>query len=169
VAGVALIILGALALGTAMFTTMLSVMVLGVLFAAAACVQFGYAFTSGKLSGFGLHLLLAALYGIAGASMIMYPATGAASVTMLLGFLFVTSGVFRVVASAGIRFPSWGWSAFSGVVTTCLGLYVLNHLAAASFVLLGTILGVDLIFLGINLTALGGTVRRIGQERSAYY
>lgn len=156
-AGIALVLLGMATLGLAAATTLVTVMVLGVFLCVAAVFQAAHAFGSGKVSSFGLHLLLSALYAVAGVSMIANPLVGAASITLLLGYLFVLSGVFRIVGSAAIRFPRWGWSCLSGAITAALGYYVVANLGAVSLFLLGTIFGVDMIVLGLNLIMLGSS------------
>ena len=63
------IVLGVLSLLAAVTSTLLSVFLIGCLLVAACASQASFAFTSGRWSGFGMHLLLAALYGIAGFGM----------------------------------------------------------------------------------------------------
>jgi len=158
--GVAILIVGFLALTSSVATTLMSVIVLGVLCLFAAIFQFVFALTSGKWGGFGLHLLLAVLYGITGIFLVSNPAIGAATLTLFLAFLFITSGIFRVVGSIVMRFSGWGWALLSGVITTVLGIYVVANWAAASLTLLGILLGVDLIFFGAGLMSFGIALRR---------
>lgn len=157
--GVATIVLGFLAIALAFATTMITVMTLGAVIIAAAVFQAVFAFTSGRWAGFGTHLLLAVLYGVVGVYLVANPLGGAIVVTLAMGLLFAISGLFRVVASVAHRFAGWGWALFSGLVSTALGVYVLRYLPGASLFLLGTVLGVDLIFFGVNLTASGIDLR----------
>jgi uncharacterized membrane protein HdeD (DUF308 family) len=163
--GAATIVLGCLAIGMSAASTLLSVLVLGVLCVAGCIFQGVFALTAERWSGFGLHLLMAVLYGITGAYLIVNPLTGAAALTLALGFLFAFSGFFRIAAGAAIDLPGKGWTIFSGVVTAALGVYVLYNAAGLSLFLLGTLLGVDLLLIGIDLTAVGMAMRRNPIER----
>jgi uncharacterized membrane protein HdeD (DUF308 family) len=172
--GIVIMLIGVFALATAMMTTLLSVLFIGLLFVAAAIFQAIFAVTAGRWSGFGLHLLLAVLYGITGVFILGNPAMGMVSLTLFLAFLFVVSGMFRIIASATFRFPYWGLSLASGLITAALGIYVAINLNKASLFLLGTLFGVDLIFFGAYLASFGANLRhleksgRIEQLRSAY-
>lgn len=159
-AGVAILIIGFLALTSAVATTLMSVIVLGILCLFAALFQFVFALTAGRWGGFGLHLLLAVLYAVTGLFLVANPAIAAATLTLFLAFLFVTSGIFRIVGSLVMRFSGWGWALLSGVVTTALGIYVVANWAAASLTLLGVLLGVDLIFFGAGVLSFGVALRR---------
>jgi uncharacterized membrane protein HdeD (DUF308 family) len=152
---VGIAILGGFALAMSVVTTLVSVLFIGGLFSAAAIFQAVFAATSGRWSGFGLHLMLAALYGVAGVFLIVDPAMGARSLTLLLASFFIASGSLRMVGASAARFSKWGWAFFSGLVTIALGIYILANLPAATPVMLGVVLGVDLLFLGTNLAVLG--------------
>lgn len=160
-AGAAMILLGIFALIVAPATTMLSVFFIGTLFILAAVFQFVFAFTGGRWSGFGLHLLLAVMYGLAGIFMLFDPELGAESLTVFLAFLFVVSGMFRIVASAVFKFPFWGLSLFGGLVTVALGGYVVMNLQNISLILLGMLFGIDLIFFGSYLATFGVVLRKM--------
>lgn len=158
--GAATLILGVVALAAASLTTVMSVVVLGCFAILGAIFQSVFAFTSGRWQGFGLHALLAVLYGIVGVYLVANPLAGAVALTVALGFLFAVSGIFRIAASWQARYPAWGWSFFSGAVTAALGVYVLKNVAGASMLLLGTLFGVDMIFFGGGLMGLGSALRR---------
>ena len=44
----------------------------------------------------------------------------------------------------------WGWVAFSGVITALLGLMILAQWPVSGLFVLGTFLGVDLLFTGFS-------------------
>ncbi len=167
--GVAMIILGAFSFVVAMATTLVSVVFLGGLLLLAGVFQFAFAITSGRWSGFGLHLLLAILYGISGLFLILNPLMGAATLTLFLAFIFVTSGLFRILTSISIRYPSWGWVMIGGIVTILLGVYIVLNLPQVSLFLLGTLLGIDLIFFGAHLVAFGVGLRRESTRRPSQF
>lgn len=163
-AGVAMMALGVLALVLADATTLLSVLAIGAMLLVAALFQAAFAFTAGRWQGFGLHLLLAALYGIAGVGILADPWAGAATLTLVIGLLFATSGIFRLVGSLAAPYADRGWTILSGLVTSVLGAWVLMHLPQTSLMLLGTLFGVDMLFFGANLTILGSGLRSVRRE-----
>ena len=82
--------------------------------------------------------------------------TGAAALTLTLlaGVIFLTAGIVRLMAA--FHDPLFRWPlVFSGVVSTALGLIVLFNLFDATYVLLGTLLGVYSIVDGITMMAIG--------------
>src|SRR6478609_9062322 len=90
--------------------TIVSVVTLGVLFLVAAGAQFAAAIMAPTWRGFFLFLLLGALYCGAGVYSVTYPMEAAAGVTVMLVFLFLAGGAFRIAISLVERFPSWGWT-----------------------------------------------------------
>jgi uncharacterized membrane protein HdeD (DUF308 family) len=116
-------------------------------------------------SGFFLYLLSAVLRGFTGYLLIRYPFTGEMSMTLLLASLFVVGGIFRAVGSATLRFPQWGWTTLSGVISVALGVMLLTQLPTASLWFIGLALGVDFIFDGTSLIALGSTLRGVPTGR----
>lgn len=159
-AGVATLLVGVVAVAAAPVTTFFTVGALGFLAVLAAVFQAVYAFTAGQWKGFGLHMLLAVLYGVVGLYMLAYPLAGVVALTVAVGLMFTLSGAFRMAASLQARFPGWGWTLAGGIVTAALGLYVLRELPAISLVLLGTLFGVDMIVLGSSLIGIGAGLRR---------
>lgn len=158
--GIATFVLGVLALVASVATTLVSILFIGSLFIVSSILQAIFAVTSGRWAGFGLHLLLAVLYAITGAFLVMNPAMGAATLTLFLAFFFMTSGLFRIVASLALRFAGWGWALFSGLVATSFGVYIVMNLPEASLILLGVLFAIDLIFYGANLTTFGIILKR---------
>ena len=82
--------------------------------------------------------------------------TGAAALTLTLlaGVIFLTAGIVRLMAAFHdplFRVPL----VLSGVASTILGLVVLFDLFDATYVLLGTLLGVYSIVDGITMMAIG--------------
>lgn len=159
--GVATVFIGVLALMAAAATTMVTIYFIGAVLLLVAIVQMTFALSSGKWVGLGLHLLLAALYGMTGLYLLSFPLMGAASLTLLLSFALMTSGIFRIVSSLMLRFSGWGWAFLGGVVGTCLGVIVSFNLGTSSLVFLGTVMAFDLIFMGTHLMAFGMALRRI--------
>ena len=157
--GVLLLILGIVCVLGEVVTTLISVIVLGWLLLLSGVFALIHAFQTRSWSGFFLYLLSAVLRAFTGFLLIRYPLIGAISLTLLLAFLFIVGGIFRAVGAASLRFPHWGWTGLSGFIALALGIMLLVQLPASSLWFLGLAVGIDLIFEGTGLIALGSALR----------
>lgn len=157
--GVLLIILGFVCVLGEVATTLITVIVLGWLLLISGVMALVHAFRTRSWSGFFLYLLSAMLRAFTGYLLIRYPLIGALSLTLLLASLFIVGGVFRAVGAASLRFPRWGWTAASGIIAVVLGVMLLAQLPASSLWFLGLAVGIDLLFEGSALIALGSALR----------
>jgi uncharacterized membrane protein HdeD (DUF308 family) len=146
--GILLMILGAFCVVKAQTATTFSILVLGWVLAISGVVWLVNSFYALSWHGFFLFLLNAIVRGVTGYLLIRHPDAGAAGVTLLLASLFIVSGLFRAVGAGVIRFPRWGWTVFSGLVSLGFGVYLLAIWPVASAYLIGIVIGVDLIFDG---------------------
>ena len=148
--GIALVILGLLAIFYSTFTTLLSIVVLGfVIFVAGAFIIVDtFSFWWGKWTGFFLHLLMGILYLAAGLMLINSPVMGSISITLLLAILYIIVGFFRIVYSMSMRMPRYGWSLFNGIITLLLGILILAQWPMTGLFIIGLFIGIDLVFCG---------------------
>ena len=158
VLGSILVVIGALALWMSFATTLISVLAAGVLLLIGAVFQTVLAVQSRKGMEILSHALMAVLYAVAGLFLIMNPLMGAISLTSLIGAFFVAGGLVRLGTALYLRYPNWGWAALSGVVTLALGIFTFAYLPEMSFVLIGTLVSIDMIFLGTTLIGYGAAL-----------
>jgi uncharacterized membrane protein HdeD (DUF308 family) len=135
---------------TATFTT---VIVFGWLLMIGGVFALIQAFHMRTWSGFFLYLLSALFRGFTGYLLIRYPLTGAASLTLILAAFFIVGGTFRAIGAGVIRFPRWGWSVFSGIVSAALGTMLIAQMPVSSVWFIGFAIGVDLMVDGSSLIA----------------
>jgi uncharacterized membrane protein HdeD (DUF308 family) len=150
--GVALVILGMLAISFSAFTTLISVIFLGflLLFSGVVVVIDSIQFWRGRGSSFFIEFLMGIFYCLVGLTFIFSPVAGSISLTLLLGGLFVVLGIFRIVYSWSSKLPRSGWIIFSGVITLFLGILILAQWPASGLFIIGLFVGIDLLFLGMN-------------------
>ena len=88
---------------------------------------------------------------------------------MLLAALLIVAGIFRGAGASVIRFPRWGWTVFSGLLSFLLGIYLLATWPAAGTYFIGVVIGVDLIFDGAALVGFAGAIHSLPevQRRAA--
>ena len=169
VVGILLVILGVVCVVKAQTATTFSILALGWVLAISGVAWLVSSFYAFSWHGFFLYLLNAIIRGVTGYLLIRHPDAGAAGVTMLLAALFIVGGLFRGVGASIIRFPRWGWTVFSGLVSFFLGVYLLTTWPTASTYFIGVVIGVDLIFDGAALAGFAGAIHSLPevQRRAA--
>ena len=163
--GAALIALGVVCIIGNVTATLATVLAFGWLLVIGAAIALVQAFRARGSSGFFLFFLTALLRGFTGYVLIRYPYNGEVGFTILLASLFVVGGLFRAVGASAVRFPNWGWTTLSGIISMVLGVWVLSQLPAASQFFIGIVVGVDFTFDGISAIALGAAVRHVPAGR----
>lgn len=159
--GIVLILCGGICVIGSITATWATVVFLGWLLLVTGIFALVQAFQVHTWSGFFLYLLSALLRGFTGYLMIRYPDIGAVSLTLIVASFFVVTGLFRAIGAGMLKFPNWGWSTFSGIITVALGVILLAQLPVSSTWFIGFAVGVDMIFDGAALAALSSAVHRI--------
>jgi len=161
--GVALICFGLMSLIFVGAASVASVYLFGMLLLGSGVAHIANAFGYWKVrwGGFFAGLALGALYGISGILCFTRPVETIVGLTYLLGVLFIMMGIFRVVFHAFNRFPVWGWGVVHGILNLGLGFLILSHWPANSLVVMGILVGIDLLFAGMNAVSTGMSVRRM--------
>lgn len=161
--GILMIVLGAIALVFTPAATLGTVLLLGWLMIVSGIVEFVQAFHVRRWGGALLHLLGGVLGVFVGLLVITHPVAGALVWTMIFAAFFTVLGTFRAIAAVHLRYRSWGWALFDGLVTLALGilLWVQWPVSAAWF--LGLALGVTLLLRGWTAIMFSFAVRRFGE------
>ncbi len=148
--GVILLGLGIAALSVAAFTTLVSVLFLGFLFAAVGIVMI---FNTCKIwwgtwHVFTPNIIMAGLYLVLGVLFIVNPVMASLSITLLLAWIFIFIGALRIFYAVKFKLPRWQWILFNGIVTLALGCLILAEWPASSLFIIGIFVGVDLLLCG---------------------
>jgi uncharacterized membrane protein HdeD (DUF308 family) len=148
--GIALTLLGAMAISASIFTTLISVIFLGIIFTVSGCVMMinTFQYWWHKWKGFSSHLVIALVYLVFGLMLMFTPIPAALSITVLLAVVFIILGFFRIIFSAAFQFPRWGWTFLSGIITLALGIVILAQLPASGLYIIGLFIGIDLFLWG---------------------
>jgi len=160
--GMLLIFLGFLAIGTPFVAGLSLTMALGLILVAAGIIQLVWTFKSPTFQTGVLPFLWGVITLVAGIYTISQPATALAVITLALTTYFFVSGVYEVWLALHIRpRPGWGWTMFGGVVTLILALMIWNRFPTSAAWLVGTLVGIKLIFAGwaiLRIRAVAGAV-----------
>jgi uncharacterized membrane protein HdeD (DUF308 family) len=159
--GIALIIVGMLAIVHPGAAGTAAVTVIGFCLLFAGGLEIASGVWARRWSGFFLHLLCGLLYLFVGAVFIDRPDRALDILTLLLAVFFVAGGLFRVVAAATHRFSGWGWSLVSGAISILLGLMIWKQFPSSSDWVIGTFVGIDLIFNGWSWVMLALGLRNV--------
>jgi uncharacterized membrane protein HdeD (DUF308 family) len=141
--------------------TLTSMLLFGWLLLIGGAVGLLHAVESRGTPYFWLAVVVAALNIAAGVVVIRHPEGSAEALTMFAALLFLTGGVFRLVGSAVVRGPQFGWTLLQGAFGLLLGLLVLFDWPDSSRYVLGVFFSLALLFDGLGLIAIGVGGRRI--------
>lgn len=161
------VILGFIALTFVGLTTWIAVVYLGALFLVSGGAELVVGFQKRKDGHLAAHLFFGVLYMIAGAMIMWNPGENAVFLTTLIAMLLLISGTVGLVGSALERGPSWAWFAFLGAVSIFLGFSILQTPLESSLWLIGTFVGVDMLFKGFTLINLAWAARRSPHSKRA--
>jgi uncharacterized membrane protein HdeD (DUF308 family) len=160
--GILMLISGILAIAMPVASSVGIVIVLGWLILFAAVCHLVFAFQSHSIGGFLWEVLLAVVYGVAGFYMVTHPLLGVVSLTLLLAIFFLVEGVVEIIFYFKIRGTgNAGWVLFDGIVTLILGFFIWRRWPSSSVWVIGTLVGISLIFSGISRIMLSSAVRRV--------
>ena len=140
--------------------TIASVLVVGIAMVTSGFIEIFYGVSMRSWSQFFLWVLLGALYVVGGVAVFANPMLAAGVLTLVLGSGLVASGLLRIFLAFKLpRDASSIMVGLSGVVTLLLGGIIVAQWPISSLWVIGTFLGVDLIFAGAAWIGVGLTAR----------
>lgn len=147
--------LGVIALVLVVSATLVSVFVIALFMVVAGGAEIVMGFNARNWCRFVLWIFGGIAYIVVGAFALAQPLMAAAVFTLVLGAGMVAMGVIRIYVAShlgkGARVPSM----LAGAVTLAVGGIILVGWPTNSLVVLGILLGLDLIFWGGSWIALG--------------
>ncbi len=160
--GILMIICGILAIGVPLVSSLGIVILLAWLILFAGVSHLIFAFHSHSVGGFLWKLLLAAVYVIAGIYLLAHPLLGVLSLTLILAVFLVIEGVIEIALYFGLRGVGHsGWVLFDGIVTLILGILIWRQWPSSSVWVIGTLVGISLIFSGFSRCMLSTAARSL--------
>ena len=157
--GIALVVLGAVAVARSVAATMVTMTFFGWLLLISAAVEIVAAIWVGHWAGFFQHVLAAVLYGVLGLIFVMRPAITAEVLTFVMALFFLAGGLFQVIGAGWIGYSGWGWYVVDGLINIALGVMILSSWPTSGLWVIGLFLGIDLIFYGAAWVAIAMGVR----------
>jgi uncharacterized membrane protein HdeD (DUF308 family) len=159
--GVALIVLGVVALSAVVVASLAAAVAIGVLILMAGVAETLGAFWCRGWSGFFLHLLSGVLSIVIGVMFLRAPVGALAALTLLVAAFLLVGGIFKIIAALSYRFATWGWPLLSGIIDVILGVMIWQEWPTSALWVIGLFLGINMIFRGINWVVLGLSLRAL--------
>ena len=160
--GVLMFICGMLAIIMPLASSIGVVILLGWLILFSAVWHLIFAFQTRGWGNILWQTLLAIIYGVAGFYMLWNPLLGVISLTLVIAVFLLCEGVLELVLFFNMRHVANSiWFLINGIITLILGLLVWFHWPASSIWLIGTLVGISLIFSGISRVMLSLPHRRL--------
>jgi membrane protein HdeD len=153
---------GGLALLNPLAASLAVTTLVGIFFLIGGAGQLWLAFSRQDMPSRGWTGFIGALALIGGISLIADPLGGLVTLTVLLGILLVLSGIGRLLMAMALKQTPFFWFLLiGGAASILIGGLIFGNIAEAATVLLGLLLGLQLILDGIALLALGIASRNI--------
>jgi uncharacterized membrane protein HdeD (DUF308 family) len=158
--GIVLMILGALAIGWALVTTLVSVLFIGWLMIVGGVLQAGHAFWQGSWSSLFLDLFIGILYFVTGMVILVNPGVAAIALTLVIASFLLVGGIFRIAAAFALPTESRGWLLLNGVIAVILAILIWSEWPLSGLWVIGLFVGIDMILNGWSLVMLGIVAHR---------
>ena len=168
--GVSLIILGMLAVGSPFLAAVAVNTFIAWLLALAGVVHLTVAFHTREAGSLIWRVLVGLAYLFFGVYLIMRPALGVASLTLVLASLFLIEGILNIALFFQVRsLPIQGsaWLLIDGIITLLLGLMIYMQWPSSSAWAIGTLVGVSMIVSGVTRVMLSFAVRKVADTISS--
>jgi uncharacterized membrane protein HdeD (DUF308 family) len=163
--GIALIIIGILAILFPTLTTLVTTVALGWLFILAGGVLLVAGMQLHGAGPFFSAFLVALLTFAAGVWLIANPAAGMIALTLLLAVLFLVNGAAETVLALELR-PryGWRWMLVSAGVSMVLGLLLAAGLPGTAAFFIGLIVGLNFLTSGFAFVLVSRALKRALKE-----
>jgi uncharacterized membrane protein HdeD (DUF308 family) len=165
--GILMIILGLFAILGAVTTTFVSLFFIGGILVVRGLFQGIYAFVSLRREHFWHNLFGGILSLLVGLLVLARPAMTAAVLVLLVILYLIGTGLFRTIAAPVQHGRGWPWEMVAGILSLVLGILLLAGWPAISLWAIGLFIGIEILMLGVVMTALPRAVRSATEGENA--
>jgi len=163
VEGIVLLILGVLAILLPPYATLAVTIMIGWILLISGLMGWLTTFAARGVPGFWWSLLSALIATAAGLILLLQPAGGAISLTLLLIAFFTIEGVVSIMYALEHRKElsgRWEWMLVSGIIDLVLAAMIFAGLPATAAWAIGLLVGINMIFGGTALIAMALHAKR---------
>jgi len=155
--GVVLLLLGILAVLVPVIATLTVTFAFGWIFLISGLIGLVTTLHARRAPGFWWSLLSDALGVIVGVLLLVWPITGAISLTLLLAAFFTAEGILSIMYAIEHKREMsgrWGWLLVNGLVDLGLAAIILIAFQTSASWVLGLLIGIDMVLGGTALIAI---------------
>ena len=155
--GIALVVLGVIAILIPPIATLAVTIVLGWLFLVSGVIGLFTTFWMRQAPGFWWSLISAVLAVVVGGLLLARPVSGALSLTIVVVVFFVIEGVASIMFALEHKRElsgRWGWMLMSGIIDLVLATLVFAGLPSTAAWAIGLLVGINMVFGGSALIAM---------------
>ncbi|TFU05899.1 HdeD family acid-resistance protein [Polymorphobacter arshaanensis] len=167
--GVLEVLVGLAAIFSPLIAGVAVVITVGVVMLIVGITRIISAFMAGSFGSGVLAFLWGLLVTVAGYYFVTHPALGLKSLTLFVAVALAIDGVMRVIMSFQMKPANgWGWMLFGGIVSVILAVMVFNQFPVSAVWLVGTLVGISVLFNGFTTLTVAMAARRLasaGVER----
>ena len=152
--GVVLLLLGILAVLVPVIATLTVTFAFGWIFLISGLIGLVTTLHARRAPGFWWSLLSAVLGVVVGVLLLVWPITGAISLTLLLAAFFTAEGILSIMYAIEHKREMsgrWGWLLVNGVVDLGLAAIILIAFQTSASWVLGLLIGIDMVLGGTAL------------------
>lgn len=159
--GVVSIVAGVFAIAHPLLVTLVGVIFIGASLLVGGAFQVIQSFMTKQWGGFLLALFSGLLSIVGGLLIMQEPAVGSVIITLFLLAVLVVGGILRIMIAMRHRdLPMWWLVALGGLVSVVVGVMLYATMPWSSLWILGTLIGVELIFQGVGWTGFSLNLRQ---------
>lgn len=146
--GITLTILGTLAILFSYFTTLFSIIYVGIFLLTLGIFEAIKSFKVHPFKQFLLHVFLGIICIFTGLSLIFYPEVSALNITLFLALLFIISGTFSIIFALTSNVAHPTWVLINGILNVLLGAIIWYQWPLSGFWVIGMFVGINMVFTG---------------------
>jgi uncharacterized membrane protein HdeD (DUF308 family) len=157
-----MIVAGVFAIGVPMVAGVAVTVVVGWLLILSGVLHLAFAWRTGRAGGVLWELLLGVAYGAIGFYVLANPVAGLASLTFAVAVYLFVEGILEFILSFQLRpAPGAGWLLVDGIITLVLAVMIWTTWPSSAAWVVGTLVGISMLFSGITRLMLSLAVRRL--------
>jgi uncharacterized membrane protein HdeD (DUF308 family) len=162
VLSVLLLAAGVIAIASPMIAGVAITVVVGWLLIFSGVLHLAYAWGAGRPGAVVWQILIGLVYGFIGFYVLANPVAGLASLTFAIAIYLFAEGVLEFILSFQLRpAPGSGWLLADGVITLVLAVMIWSTWPSSAAWVVGTLVGISMLFSGITRLMLSLSVRRV--------
>lgn len=160
--GLLLLVLGAIAITAPFLAGLVITVVVGWLLIFAGLVGLWTSWSMRRVKGVAWAIVSSLVAIVAGLAFFAWPIGGLISLTLVLGAYLTIDGITTVILALQHRraeTKNWGWLLMNGILDLLLATAIIMLQPGITAWLVGVIVGVDLVFAGISMIAMGWSAK----------